>query len=220
MEENSFKRFEMKKVIACVLCLLLGQSIYCQEITVSACFSNPNDSSAIYNPRFDLNDELCALIVIHLRNLDGVQVKGAIVDSITKGSELLVYVPTRTKRATVFHNDYIPLTLDINDLWGLSNGVVGGKTYDIYLSGVSERMAAPKKRSNESNYVCFESNVPMTQIVLDEQVWSINGKTKVSRLVSCGEYHYTVSASGYPDVTGTVVVKKSIEPVTVDIHFK
>ena len=158
----------MKKVIACVLCLLLGQSIYCQEITVSACFSNPNDSSAIYNPRFDLNDELCALIVIHLRNLDGVH----------------------------------------------------GKTYDIYLSGVSERMAAPKKRSNESNYVCFESNVPMTQIVLDEQVWSINGKTKVSRLVSCGEYHYTVSASGYPDVTGTVVVKKSIEPVTVDIHFK
>lgn len=210
----------MKKNIACILCLMLGWSIYCQEITISACFSNPNDSLAIYNPRFDLNDEVCALLVFHLHNLEGVQVKGAIVDSVIQRSELRIYVPTRTKRATVFHNDYLPLALDLNELFGLSNGVTGGKTYNIYLSGAGERIVAQKKRSNESNYVCFESNVPMTQIILDEQVWPVNGKTKVSRLVSCGEYHYTVSAPGYPDVTGTVLVKKSIEPMEVSLIFK
>lgn len=210
----------MKKIVVCILGILLEQSIFCQEISVSACSSDPKDSSAIYNPRFDLNDELCALIIIHQHNVDGVQLKGAIVDSITKGSELFIYVPTRTKRVSVFHNDYIPLTLELNNLFGNSNGVVGGKTYNIYLSGLNRQSAAPKERSKESNYVCFESNVPMTKIVLDEQVWSVNGKTKVSRMVSCGEYQYTASASGYPDVTGTVVVKKSIEPVIVDIYFK
>ena len=210
----------MRNVVICILSLLLGQTIYCQEITISACSSDPKDSSAIYNPRFDLNDDLCALIIIHQHNIEGVQLKGAIVDSITKGSELYVYVPTRTKRATIFHNDYIPLTLDLNNLFGISNGVVGGKTYNIYLSGLNRQSAAPKERSKESNYVSFESNVPMTQIVLDEQVWPVNGKTEVSRLVSCGEYHYTASASGHPDVTGTVVVNKSIEPAVVKIHFE
>lgn len=210
----------MRKVVVCFLGVLLWQSMYCQEITISACYSDPKDSSAIYSPRFDLNEEVCALVVLHLHNLDNIQLKGAIVDSIAKETELFLYVPARTKRTTVFHKDYIPLTLNLNELFGVTNGVVGGKTYNIYLSGLNRQSAAPKERSKESNYVCFEANVPMIKIVLDEQEWPLNGKTKISRLVSCGEYHYTASASGYPDVIGTVVVKKSIEPVIVDIYFK
>ena len=207
----------MKQTILTLTLLLFFQTMHCQEVTVTASFHNPNDSSAIFNPKFDLNNEICALIVLHPHNLIGLQIKGAVVETQTVESEIYVYVPNRTKRLTVYHNDYIPMTLELNDLFGLANGVVGGNAYNIYLSGQNN---APKERSKESNYLCFEANVPIASITIDGQVWSVNGKTKISRLVRCGEYNYIASAYGYPDVEGTVVVRKAIEPISVSLVFE
>lgn len=203
-----------------MLCMLLCKACFCQEITVSACSNNPKDPAATINARFDLNNEICALIVIHPHNLEGLQVKGNIVDNIVRESAILIYVPNKTKRISVYHNNYIPLTLEFNELFGLSNGVVGGMTYNIYLNGLSEQVATPKKRSKESNYVCFEADVPLTKIVFDGQVWQVNGQKKVTRMVSCGEYKYTAYASGFPNIEGTVDVKKSIEPTEVSLFFQ
>ena len=207
----------MKKKAFIITCVLLYNMCFCQEIAISAVSTNPNDSSAIFNPKFDLNNEICALIVLHPHNLIGLQIKGAVVETQTVESEIHVYVPNRTKRLTVYHNDYIPMTLELNDLFGLANGVVGGNAYNIYLSGQNN---APKERSKESNYLCFEANVPIASITIDGQVCSVNGKTKISRLVRCGEYHYIASAYGYPDVEGTVVVRKAIEPISVSLVFE
>ena len=209
----------MKKFSLLVIVIFLIQSLKAQELIISSFLVDTNDNQALIKPVYDLNDDICALVILNTQGVKtGIDVKGAIVaKNQQEGGKFFLYLPTKTKRITLYHQDYIPLTVRFDELLNTSHGVEGGKTYYLTVNGNDG--VTNKKNVNEYNYLFFESNIPLTRLLVDGIEWKLQNESSVSKLVRCGEYHYTASASGYQDISGTVIVVKSIDPMQVSLNF-
>ena len=211
-------RFKMNKLILLFTMVSLACAATGQELCLRDYYCNQWDSLAYSNPRFDNNNELCAMVVLDAKNIFGIKVRGMILDSLRVGDTLYVYVPNRTKRLTINSTDHLPFCLDLVQLFHNNHGAVGGLTYHVSLMG-NEPTNTKQERSKESNYLIFKSQVPISRLVVNGKEWAVTNFHKFSRLVPCGQYHYTASSIGHPDVKGSVVVIKSIGPVEVSLDF-
>lgn len=208
----------MKKLILIFSIIAVSSSVFAQTITAEL-IPNSNSSRLAYDyPKYDNGDNLCALVIFKMQNLNNIKVKGSFVfDTIIHGDSLFVYVADHAKNITIYHCDFETTVLSLPDYINDAYGARSGKTYLFELSGSN---AIKQERSKESNYVCVKSDVPLSGFTFDGKAWSANGKHSLNKLVSCGEYHYHATAEGYSDINGTVDVTKSLEPISIILNFR
>ena len=212
----------MKKVLLFFVGLFVFQTGWSQEIVISSFEYDSTDVSAQDKPVHDLNDEICALVVLRTQGVDGIEIKGSVVTQSYRQNTHYLYLPNRTKRITIYHQNYIPLTINFNELFNTTIGLKGGKTYYITIKGSGSEVPVQNRPtySNCSNYLSIESTIPLTRLVVNGQEWHLQNGKAIQKMVQCGEYTYSASANGYYDVSGTITVTKSIDPVVVSVQFE
>lgn len=212
----------MRKILALLLGLLFVQAGMTQEIKINSVFFDSSDVSALDNPIYDLNDDICALVILNAQGINEFDVKGSIVKKTSLQNIHYIYLPNKTKRISIYHQNCIPLTFNFNELFNISSGLKGGKTYYITIEAPhtdNPELKQPQY-TNGSNYLIFESTIPITRLVVNGQEWQLQNGKAIKKMVRCGEYTYSASADGYKDVNGTITVTKSIDPVVVSVQFK
>ena len=113
----------MRKCLIFIVGLFIFQNAWCQEIVILSYKYDSTDVSAIETPKYDLNDELCALVILTANGVDEFELKGPIVNRISCQNTHYIYLPNKTKRVTIYHQDYLPLTISFNELFNTSSGL-------------------------------------------------------------------------------------------------
>lgn len=99
-----------KKVRAILLLLLMSIGAWAQDIEIRDFKEDSNSLIARLNPEKDLAGDYCAVIRFSVRDTSFViEPNMGIVKRITKPGEILLYVPTMTRRLTVRHEGMLPL---------------------------------------------------------------------------------------------------------------
>ena len=193
---------------------MLSAATYAQEFTVTGIVELDRDSTAIMFPRYDLNDELCAVLIVEMASVENVSFTGAIVGDIDrKNDTYLLYLPNGTKRIKLLHEDYLSMTIDFSQ-YGVR--IVGGHTYKASMS------ASMPSRENEygsgAQYLVFKSSVPLTKVEVNGEEWPIE-EGKAKKMVPLGKYEYRVSA-GDAVSSGSVEVKSTATSRVVNVRFQ
>ena len=208
----------MNRLGIIMICAILYQYIFAQNISIRSFLEINNDNLVTTMPRYDLNDNICACVVIDFVDSKGLEFRGNIVGDIVKTPDkYVVYLPDRTKRLYIYNDDYLPLLVDFTQYEESRRGVIGGKTYSLSLVG--EKQKTQKKYPNGTNTLVLVADIPLTKVIVNGQEWEINNTTS-KRLVPYGEYHYEVFADGFAPYSGTVEVLPSFGSKTVHIHFQ
>ena len=212
----------MRKILIFLLGLFFAQYGMAQEINVKTVFFDSSDVSALDNPIYDLNDDICALVILNAQGINDFDVKGSIVKKTSHQNIHHIYLPNKTKRISIYHQNYIPLTINFNELFNVSSGLKGGRTYYITIEAPHADNLEHKQPqyTNGSNYLIFESTIPLTRLVVNGQEWQLQNGKAIQKMVRCGEYTYSASATSHQDVTGAITVTKSIDPIVVSIQFE
>lgn len=212
----NLKRGEIMRHIFFILVLFscaIGKS---QKLNIQAFYKSQENNIAQTSPRYDLNDNKCAAIIIMPEENGELQFRGMVVGKVEKKStRYILYMPMKTKRLYIYHSNYMPLQIDFTKYEDSSNGLEGGCTYCLSLVGDKvKKKTYPKGAAN----LIFVSNVPLKKIVVNGLEWLVNGKMS-KRLVQYGEYNYEAYADGYLPITGTIEVVKALWGKSVNLNF-
>ena len=196
------------------LASMLSAAAYAQEFSITGMVELNRDSTAIKFPRYDLNEDLCAVLIVELAAVENASFTGTIVGGIDRKNDTYVlYLPNGTKRITLLHEDYLSMTMDFSQ-YGLR--IVGGHTYKASVSA----SMPPRENAYGSGaqYLVFKSSVPLTRVEVNGEEWPIeDGKAK--KMVPLGEYEYRVSA-GDAVSSGSVEVKSTATSRVVNVKFQ
>ena len=99
-----------KKICGVLLLLLMSCGASAQDIEIKDFKQNPTSLVASVNPEKDLAGEYCAVIRFSVRDTSFViEPNMGLVKRITEPGEILIYVPTMTRRLTVKRDGLLPL---------------------------------------------------------------------------------------------------------------
>ncbi len=108
----------MKRLFWAVLLLLSTMDLMCQELIFKSFEKLPRNLYAKINPRFDLNEDPCAFILVCVA-LEHPQItadQGIVGDVVMRReSEYGIYVPTGTHSIRINHIDFLPFKFEINE---------------------------------------------------------------------------------------------------------
>lgn len=187
-----------------------------QEMDIQNFRKEHTDSFAIYNSRYDINGNICAVVHVSFEGIDELSFKGDIVGDIIKsGSKYTVYLPNRTKRLQLFNSGYIPQTIDFTNYEDSSKGLIGGNTYSVF---VKSKMSIKKQHEKGSGILIFSSETPLRQLYVNGTEWKIIDNS-AKRLLPYGEYEYEAIADGNIHKKGIVELKPAIGSTKVNIIF-
>ena len=173
------------------------------------------DSTAITSPRYDLNDELCAVLIVELASVENITFTGAIIGKVDRKNEsYLLYLPNGTKRIKLMHEDYLPMTMNFSE-YGLR--IRGGRTYKALVTA-SNPPVPENTYGSGAQYLVFKSSVPLTKVEVNGEEWPVE-EGKAKKMVPLGKYEYKVSA-GSAVSSGTVEVKSTATSRVVNVKFQ
>lgn len=193
-----------------------------QQLTIRSCSIQKQDSTAIKAPRYDINDNIAAVVVFQMNGNQEMEFRGNIIgQSIKEDNRYIVYVADKTKWLHIYCSGYIPTKIDFTNYTDSGKGVLGGKTYQVSILGDAPMLDTDKKKNYEkgSNMLVFNADVPLRKVIVDGEEWNVTGNT-AKRLVPFGEYHYEIQADSYNRITGDVEVKKTLGSQVVKLKFK
>ena len=97
---------DMKKILSLIICLLIGSFAFAQHMSVESFRCLENDLSARYAKVEDINNELCALIILNTPE-QGFEFAGCNVEKTEqKTGEVWVFVSPGVKFITIKHRDF------------------------------------------------------------------------------------------------------------------
>ena len=198
-----------------LLAFFFASSVFAQEFSISSIVEMERDSAAILSPRYDLNDELCAVLIVELSSVENVTFTGAIIGEVDRKNEsYLLYLPNGTKRIKLMHEDYLPMTMDFSE-YGLR--IRGGRTYKALMTASNPPVPVNTYGSG-AQYLVFKSSVPLTKVEVNGEEWPVE-EGKAKKMVPLGKYEYKVSA-GSAVSSGTVEVKSTATSRVVNVKFQ
>lgn len=197
------------------LALFFASSVFAQEFSISSIVEMERDSTAITSPRYDLNDELCAVLIVELASVENITFTGAIIGKVDRKNEsYLLYLPNGTKRIKLMHEDYLPMTMNFSE-YGLR--IRGGRTYKALVTA-SNPPVPENTYGSGAQYLVFKSSVPLTKVEVNGEEWPVE-EGKAKKMVPLGKYEYKVSA-GSAVSSGTVEVKSTATSRVVNVKFQ
>ena len=130
----------MNRFIPLWLCFLFLAcvSVSAQELKVDKVTLLETDNEAETNPRYDGNDEICALLKVYVNDLSGLKFASSYVidggNIIYKEGYYAVYVANGIRNMMLKHGDYLPVTINFRKDFQIS--IMGGKTYRVDVSTI------------------------------------------------------------------------------------
>lgn len=204
----------MKQLYIYILSLLffsLGTTSKAQDLSVVNVAALLDDNTARISPRYDLNDNICALVRVVIPTVKGLEIKGrlGVVDSLYKQGEYLVYVPEGTKVITYHHSEYHSGEIIFAD-YGLKKGLKGGSVYSVTLEAPTQKQTASVILNVSPSSASVESEGKACPV--DEGITS----------VECypGLYKFLVSAPDYQNQEIEVSVDNDLFPRYVRVNLQ
>ena len=207
----------MSRILVLVVVSLLALiEIDAQQIAVESCNLSMQDPTATTYPNVDLNGDLTAAVKIFYSSGSDLDFRGNIVGEVVKrDGYYLIYLVDKTRRLHIYKDGMMPLEIDFTQYPDTPKGVLSGKTYWVKLKNIR----VPKKGYGKgSNTVIFKSDVPLSELIVDGQAWSVNGTT-AKRLIPYGEYEYQATSIYHQTIKGTIEVIKTLGSKVVNIKF-
>lgn len=201
------------KGILIALLSLLPFVIQAQELKVTKITMLDADKTAVESPRYDLNNELCAVVKVKVESMDDLSFTGNIVGQATHNQDTyMLYLATGTRRLRIMHQNYLPLVVEFAE-FGIS--IEGGRCYEISIAS-----NAPKQQGQYgagAQYLVFKSSSPLSEVVVNGEQWTIS-EGKAKKMVPLGKYEYQAK-SGDLQARGTVEVTSTATSKIVNVKF-
>ena len=213
----------MQGVLRRVLAVLFVGICLCSEgaeLKVRSFEYAPMDLTARLNQRLDLNNNPCAVIVVHLP-VAGAFFEGNVIgEPVFRGSEYRVYVSGGTKMMKVLCPGVESVMVDLTDSTG-KTGVESLGTYHLRLDGYESALGTQQQvyTGPQKGYVVMEITPAVTAMVeIDGKMRTVSGGT-FKELLDYGTYPFTVMAEGFARYTGSATLS-SDEGVKVKVALK
>ncbi|MDO4187225.1 MAG: hypothetical protein Q4D30_12210 [Bacteroidales bacterium] len=193
--------------------LLLFPSVQGQNLSVVS-ITEESDSTALINPIYDINGNICAKLIIHTNHINELLFSGMIIGDVhhSDSGEYVLSIPNQTKRIQYRHADYFPGVIDFS---AFSIQVIGGKTYTASLK---EEKPEEESANKALQYLTFKSNNQLESIIVNGKEWPIMGG-KARKMVGPGLLNYTATDKDGRVVSGNVNVNESGMNKTITIVF-
>ncbi len=186
-----------------------------QEMSVKSFELRQTDIVGKVKPRYDLNDEACALIRVQVA-LSGVKFEGMVMGDVQeKTGEYFVYVPAVAKSIRIKADGYLPLE------YHFPERLQGLRTYGlrILLPGVPDAGELPRPTAQ---YVVMNVQPKGAMVIIDDMMRSLDSEGNLFLELPLGEHRYQISASGYRTQHGTfplidtekTVLNVALQPAT------
>ncbi len=193
-------------------------TLHAQNINVTSFCVNKTDSMAVVKPRYDINGSVGAIVKISQQNLPHLILKGNVIgNTINEDTVIIVYVLNNTKRLQLFHEGYIPKTIEFTELLDGCDGLKGGMVYHVQVCGTPQADIVATEIG--ARVLFFASNTKITKLKVNGKEWKIVNNTS-SKLVPYGQYEYEAYTDGFSPQKGLVSVTPSFGRMTVNIEFK
>lgn len=208
-----------RKTIIIAVFVFMGSYLKAQNLSVSSVEMVQTDSTCIRFPRYDLNDNVCAVIKVFTSNIVGkLDFKGNIIGDIKADEErYTIYVTNGTKRLKVYHPNYIPGTIDFTQFKVSKKGIEGNRVYYVKISGDNTKTKNVISVSG-SRILSFTSEAPLRKLFVNGIEWPIVSNSS-KRLMPYGEYEYDAVTDGNVHKAGRVELKPSFGSMIVKIEF-
>lgn len=209
----------MNRIICLVFLFItyVNSSVIAQEIKVVSLMEFPSDSTAVSNPVYDINGNLCAVLKVH-GAISELTFSGMIIGDVVadNSNSYLLHIPSKTKRIKYQHPEFLPGVIDFTEF---QLAVESGKVYSAILKANTTESSS----NNATQYLTFKSKFPLKSILVNGEEWSCKEGWGVyvviaRKMVSLGYYNYVARAEDGRVWTGTVEVKNAKINKTVTIE--
>ncbi len=167
-------------------------SVTAQELRYKTFECRTFDMKAKVEPRYDNNNEPCALIrvCVALENptIDGNMGNVGKMQS-PKPSQYEVYVPAGTRRILICHPDYLPFHYDF------SEKIEGLKTYELYIT-VPE--AGPTKPEIKQQWIKLTVSTPGATVLIDGMPQTLKDGVVYASFALGTHSYYITAPQHYP----------------------
>ena len=216
----------MNRIIPLWLCFLFLAcvTVSAQELRVDNVTLLETDNEAEMNPRYDGNDEICALLKVYVNDLPGLKfASGYIIgrsNILYKGGFYTVYVANGIRNIKLSHGDYLPVMLNFNKDFQIS--IEGGKTYRVDISTIG--MVKKTTQTIAFNMLPREGTI----LINGEKHLVSEGMLQLE--LKPGNYSYTASADYSQTKEGTFTITDEdisevreiplmLKPIMANVNF-
>ncbi|HOK39047.1 MAG TPA: PEGA domain-containing protein [Bacteroidales bacterium] len=165
--------------IVVIISFLFANELLGQQFKIITFEEDPNDLSALVNPRYNVNDEKCALIKVYT-NLDALFFEtrlGVEGDIVEKKSEYWIYVSPKEKMLKFIKKGYIPHEYFFPVI------IKPATVYKLVLTG--DGINFPENENVTSEFVVFESEPSGASVFINDKY---RGATPLTIPLFCGKY--------------------------------
>ena len=202
----------MRKTILSLLTLLLTAVLTAnaQDLTVKSFGVAQGDISASVYPRNDRNGEPCGLIKVQLP-LSDVNFEGNVMGNTRfVNGEYWVYMSRGAYRLSILHPQFHKLDLNLRELMpAAEDGFRGVEPKVTYNLVVNVPQTTPVETDDGMRYLVLKVFPANSRVLIDGDEKTLDSEGKVSVYINYGSHKFLVSAAGYADEQGEVVVEKN-----------
>ena len=175
----------MKKILSLVICLLIGGFLFAQHMSVESFRCLENDLSARYAKVEDINNELCALIILNTPE-QGFEFAGCNVEKTEqKTGEVWVFVSPGVKFITIKHRNFGSIRN-----YPFPQRIESGYVYEMKIR--TAKITQIVEESVTEQYLVIKSATPDAKIFINDE---FIGKQSVTKYLSIfNEHSYRVEA--------------------------
>ena len=201
----------MKQRILSLLTLLLMAivTVSAQDLTVKSFGVAQGDISASAYPRNDRNEEPCGLIKVQLP-LQGATFEGNVMGetSFIQG-EYWVYMSRTSYRLSILHPQFHRLDLNLRELMPAAEdgfrGVEPKVTYNLVINVPQTGLT---EVDDGKRYLVLTVQPANSRVLIDGQEAALDAEGKAMVRLYYGRHTYVVTATGYSEERGEVVVEE------------
>lgn len=201
----------MMRSIFVILMLMLCVNVFAQDIEIKG-LKTISESSANASARKDINGNVCALVRVQLKEPDA-QFSGNILGDISyKNGEYWVYMAMGSKRLSIKHPDFLPVTVVFSTL-GVDK-VKSGAEYQMQTKANKEK---PKAVSNKRGMVAIQLTPSNATLSVDGTPATSEGGGQYTLSLPYGTHYYSVKYGDFAIEDQAVKVDKQPKAINVDL---
>ena len=167
-------------------------NILAQDIEVKKFETMVKDQTATLNPRMDINGVPCGLVKVQFE-LEDLQFVGNVIGDVSNSSSVYwVYLSKGTKRVTIKHPKYLPVTIVFGD-YGISR-IESNVTYSLILKGNKKETQAS---SNKKKTIVFNVIPSLAELYIDNKQIPHNDDGTYALSLSYGIHFCTIKHNDF-----------------------
>jgi len=200
----------MKKTFIFILFAFYANVLFAQDIEVKSL--KQIKASAEASTRKDLNDKTCGLLRIKMDE-EGAQFSGNLVgDVVYKNGEYLLYMSSGSKRISIKHPNYLPITVLFSE-FGI-NKLASGEEYKMATKLHKEKQKNDPKKRGIVQFHIIPSNAVLA---IDNQPEASADSGNYTVSLPIGTHYYSVTYDDFTIDNQAVKVEKQPKTVEVDL---